>query len=113
MEQFEEENDGMTCMVGNGGDCICLSSPPGSSSPPLQIAGLQSREAAISVLRLRRGSVHQGHWADMRRLFPKLNFTENVWKPDGHPLAILSKTVISFGFGSFQDLSLSSLFDSF
>lgn len=100
-------------MAGNGDDCICLSSPSGSYSPPLQIAGLQSREAAISVLRLRRGSVHQRHRADRFRLFPKLNFTENFWKPDEHPLAILSKTVISFSFGSFQDLSLGSLFVRF
>lgn len=41
-------------LCGNGDDCICLSSPSGSYWPPLQIAGLQSREAAISVLRLRR-----------------------------------------------------------
>ena len=57
--------------------------------------------------------MHQDHWADRRRLFPKLNFTENFWKPDEHPSAILSKTVVSFGFGSFQNLSLGSLFDRF
>ena len=71
---------------------------------------LQGREAAVSVLRLRRGSVQQGYWADRDRLFAELkNFTESFWKPaDEHLSAILSNIVISLGLGSFQDLSLNS-----
>lgn len=80
------------------------------SQPPLQIARLQCREAAISVLRLRRGSVRQGYWADRGRRFAELqNFTESFWKPgDERSSAILSNTDISFGLGSSQDLSLNS-----
>lgn len=63
-QECNKENGGVICAAGRRDHPVCLSSPSGSPSPCLQIARLQSRGAATSVLNSGAHSVQQAYLMD-------------------------------------------------